>query len=142
MTPVVVDSSVAIKWFVPEILSEQASRLLDGTFELLAPDLLIPECGNVLWKKVTRNELGLEDGRAILQGLIGAPVRMVGSQALAEAAFEVAVAFRRSVYDGMYVALAAAHDCMLITADDRLARALAGGPLAGNVRALRDWGAT
>jgi predicted nucleic acid-binding protein len=142
VTPVVVDSSVAIKWFVPEVLSEEATRLLDGSFELLAPDLLIAECGNVLWKKVTRNELGPEDGRAILQGLIRAPVRMVGSQALAEAALEVAIAFRRSVYDGMYVALAAAHDCVLVTADDRLARALAGGPLGGNVRALSEWAAS
>jgi predicted nucleic acid-binding protein len=142
LTPVVVDSSVAVKWFIPELLSERALRLLDGTFELLAPDLLIPECGNVLWKKISRNELNPEDGRVALQGLLRAPVKLVGSQALAEAALEVAIAFRRTVYDGMYVALAAARGCVLVTADDRLVRGLAGGPLAGSVRALREWVAT
>ena len=30
LTPIVVDSSVAMKWFVPEALSDQALRLLDG----------------------------------------------------------------------------------------------------------------
>src|SRR5688572_19818269 len=46
LTTAVIDSSVAVKWFVPEVLSEQAAHLLDGSWELVAPDLLFPECGN------------------------------------------------------------------------------------------------
>ena len=52
---VVVDSSVAIKWFVEEPYSVEAHRLLegyqDGTLTLLAPDLLYAEVGNIVWKK-------------------------------------------------------------------------------------------
>jgi predicted nucleic acid-binding protein len=48
---VVVDSSVAIKWFVEEPYSVEAHRLLegyrDGTLTLLAPDLLYAEVGNI-----------------------------------------------------------------------------------------------
>lgn len=139
MTPVVVDSSVAMKWFVPEVLSDRALRLLDGNFELLAPDLLIPECGNVLWKKISRDQLGAEEGRAILHALGRAPIRIVGSPALIEAALEIAMVFRRSVYDALYVALAVARECVLVTADERLARALVAGPLGPNVRSLGDW---
>lgn len=139
MTPVVVDSSVAMKWFVPEVLSDRALRFLDGTFELFAPDLLIPECGNVLWKRMSRSELRADEAREILRALGRTPVRIVGSQALVEAAFEIATAFRRTVYDGLYVALAVARECVLVTADERLARALARGPLGPNVRSLARW---
>jgi predicted nucleic acid-binding protein len=139
LTPVVVDSSVALKWFVPEVLSDRAASLLDGRYELVAPDLLIPECGNVLWKKITRGEITIEDGRAILQALGRAPIRIVPSGELVEGALEIASAFRRSVYDGLFVALAVAGDCALVTADTRLVAALRGGPLAAHVRALGEW---
>ena len=139
MTPIVVDSSVAMKWFVPEVFSERALRFLDGNQELLAPDLLIPECGNVLWKRISRSELTADEGREILQALAGAPVRIVGSQALVEPALEIATAFRRTVYDALYVALAVIQGCVLVTADDRLARALGSGPLGANIRSLREW---
>ena len=139
MTPLVVDSSVAMKWFVPEVLSDRALRLLDGTFELFAPDLLMPECGNVVWKKVTRGQLNADEARAVLRGLGRAPLRIVGSPGLLETALEIAVAFQRSVYDSLYVALAMARECVLITADHRLAKALAAGPLGPNIRSLGEW---
>jgi predicted nucleic acid-binding protein len=141
VTPVVVDSSVALKWFVPEVLADRAERLLDGSYELLAPDLLIPECGNVIWKKVARGELRIQEGRDILAALRTTPLRIVASTHLVEAALEIAHAFRRSVYDALYVALAVARGGVLATADDHLARALGESPLAGHVRSLRDWGA-
>ena len=52
MAKVVVDSSVAIKWFLPESLSSHARRLLDdyesGSLDLLlAPDLIYAELGNI-----------------------------------------------------------------------------------------------
>jgi predicted nucleic acid-binding protein len=139
VTPVVVDSSVALKWFVPEVLSDQASSLLDGRYELLAPDLLIPECGNVLWKKISHGQLTIEDGRTILQALVRAPIRIVPSAGLVDGALEIASAYRRSVSDGVFVALAVAGDCEMVTADRRLVAALRGGPLAAQVRALDEW---
>jgi predicted nucleic acid-binding protein len=40
------------------------------------------------------------------------------------------------VYDSLYIALAVARDSILVTADDKLANALSGGPLAAHVRTL------
>lgn len=136
MTPVVVDSSVAVKWFVPEVLAEQAAELLDGSFVLLAPDLLLAEAANVLWKKVGRGELGVEEARTVFAALRRVPLEIVPSSELLAAALEIAFAYQRTVYDWLYVALAVARDCALVTADDRLAGALAAGPLARHVRAL------
>lgn len=136
MTALVVDSSVAVKWFIPETLSDEAVRLLDGSFELLAPDLLFAECGNVLWKKISRAEIGIDEGKDIIQALGRVPLRVIGSARLLETALEIATTFRRTVYDGLYVALAVARDCTFVTADDRLVRGLAGGPLARHVRRL------
>jgi len=52
----VVDASVGIKWFVPEIHSDAARRLLTEDSILLVPDLFFPEIGNILWKRVRRGE--------------------------------------------------------------------------------------
>jgi len=136
LTTAVIDSSVAVKWFVPEVLSEEAAHLLDGSWELLAPDLLFPECGNTLWKKVGRGELTVDEARAILGALTQVPFAVVPSSGLMAAALEIAVAHQRSVYDSLYVALAVLRECALITADDRLVNAVARGPLAAHVRAL------
>ncbi|MEK6604283.1 MAG: type II toxin-antitoxin system VapC family toxin, partial [Nitrospirota bacterium] len=51
MTRLVVDASVAVKWLVPEIHADAARRILSPNNELLAPDLIWAEVGNVIWKK-------------------------------------------------------------------------------------------
>jgi predicted nucleic acid-binding protein len=43
MTSCVVDASVAVKWYLEEPESEAALILLDGSFELHAPDLIYVE---------------------------------------------------------------------------------------------------
>ena len=48
MNKFVVDASVAIKWYLPENFSEDADRLLNPLFELLVPELLFAETGNIL----------------------------------------------------------------------------------------------
>ena len=55
MSVFVVDASVAIKWVVDE--AGTAEALLLRRHRLIAPDLLIAECANVLCKKVRRGEL-------------------------------------------------------------------------------------
>jgi predicted nucleic acid-binding protein len=48
MTDLVVDASVAIKWVIEESGTPQALSL--RRHRLFAPDLLMTECANVLWK--------------------------------------------------------------------------------------------
>ena len=56
MDSLVVDSSVAIKWFVAETYATEANRILTdyqaGNLLLLAPDLINAEVGNIVWKSM------------------------------------------------------------------------------------------
>jgi predicted nucleic acid-binding protein len=49
MTALVIDASVAIKWVIDEPGTKEALSLLKH--RLYAPDLLVAECGNILWKR-------------------------------------------------------------------------------------------
>jgi predicted nucleic acid-binding protein len=129
----VVDANVVAKWFVPERLSEEAVRLLDDRHELASPDLLWPELGNVLWKKARAGELTEQETARIIRALDQFPVTVFPSRLVLEGALEIALVTGRSVYDSVYVALAVALECRLVTADERLVNAFAVGPLAPHV---------
>ena len=122
----VVDASVAIKWLVPEVHSEAASRLLAPERQILAPDLIGPECGNTLWKKWRRQELSAEEVEELLQDLRRLPLRIVPCESLYASAWAIARRFERTFYDSLYVALSAGGSCPLVTADLRLYNALRG----------------
>ena len=134
----VVDASVAIKWFVPEVHHEAARRLLREGFELLSPDLVRPEVGNVLWKKWRRGELSAGEAVAILRDFGRFPLRIRTSESLVEGAWTVAERFGRSFYDGLYVALALETGSPLVTADSRLYNALRYDALADNLLWVED----
>ena len=126
----VVDASVAIKWFVPEVHHQAARRLLREGFELLSPDLVRSEVGNVLWKKWRRGELSAGEAVAVLRDFGRFPLRIRSSEPLMEGAWTVAERFGRSFYDGLYVALALETGSSLVTADSRLYNALRDAALA------------
>lgn len=128
MRHLVVDASVVIKWFVPEVHAEAARRLLREDVELFAPDLLRAEVGNVLWKKRRSGEIDEATGRAILADLRRFPVQIVDSDTFLEAAWELAVRLDRSFYDSLYLALAHSLGYPLVTADLRLYNSLKATP--------------
>lgn len=133
MSLYVVDANIVAKWFVPELHSEEAVRLLDDTHELASPDLLWPEIGSVLWKKCRAGELTAEEAARIIRALDECPLTVFPSRLVLEGALEIALSTGRSVHDSVYLALAVALECRLVTADERLVNALAGGPVASNV---------
>jgi predicted nucleic acid-binding protein len=126
---VVVDASVAVKWFVPEDLSTEARQLLATEYELLAPDLLWAELGNVLWKKHRRRELDQRTASRILRDLSRVPIELHSAGRWAGAALELAFRYGVTVYDGLYLALAVGNECRLVTADRRLHDTCRGEPL-------------
>lgn len=134
MTRVVVDASVAVKWFIPEELSADARMFLSTEYELLAPDLLWAELGNVLWKKHRRRELDPHTARRLLRDFARVPIEYHASERWTEAALELAIRHGVTVYDGLYLALAAGNRCRVVTADRRLHEAC-----GGVIRHLVDW---
>jgi predicted nucleic acid-binding protein len=62
----VVDASVAIKWYAPEIYEQEATKLLHGNHAFHAPELIYPEFSNILWKKVRRGEIIAAEGQRII----------------------------------------------------------------------------
>lgn len=52
-----VDANIVVKWFVSETLSGEARQLLARRIHLHAPDLVLSEYANVIWKKARRNEI-------------------------------------------------------------------------------------
>jgi predicted nucleic acid-binding protein len=128
MTKLVVDASVAIKWFIPEPLSVEARRILDdyqvGTIPLLAPDLINAELGNIVWKKQAFQGLGADDARTVIDEFRKLVIVVTPSRDLLEDAYDLAVTHGRSVYDSLYLALSIREGCQFVTADERLVNAV------------------
>jgi predicted nucleic acid-binding protein len=124
----VIDASVVIKAYVPEILSEKAeevmSRVADGELVLLAPDLLYSETGNILWKKRRLHELTLAEADEIVDAIIALPIRIEASRPVMPLAVAIAMQSGITVYDAMYVAVARIYETRMITADKKLVEAL------------------
>ena len=57
---IVVDASVAVKWFVAEVDHAAALEVLAASETLIAPDLIILETLNVLRRKSKRGEVTSE----------------------------------------------------------------------------------
>ncbi len=131
MTTCVVDANVAAKWLLPaagEGLLDQANRLVAlhvrRELQLLAPDLIEAEIGNVLWRAVRRSRISQAEAENSLRRFSDLAIQVVPTSDLLGQALQIAVACDRSFYDSLYVALALTTKTELITADERLVSAL------------------
>jgi predicted nucleic acid-binding protein len=88
---------------------------------------------DILWKKVRRGELTLDEARLIWGGLEQQPISAFQSRLVLDLASEVAFDTNRTVYDSCYLALAMLIGCQLVTADQKLFNALQGGSYATHV---------
>ena len=138
MSRFVVDANVAIKWFLPEVHSEVAQRLMEGDNTLLVPDLLFSECGNILWKRVRSAEITEDEAQETLQALGGLPLEAHPSWPLVLLALEIACRTDRSVYDSLYLALAVHEEAVLVTADEKFYNALSASALAEHLIWIED----
>jgi predicted nucleic acid-binding protein len=136
----VVDASLVVKWFVPEVHSEAARRWLDASHDYIAPDLVFPESGNAIWKKIRRRELSKDEGQQLVGDISVVGVEAVSMRALLPDAHALAIATGVTVYDAMYLTLAVRLETQVITGDDRFARKLAEHPLlAPHIRSVEDF---
>lgn len=132
----VVDASVAVKWFVDEPGSPAACEILASSVTCLAPDLVLVESGNTVWKKVKRGEMTQAQGEAMVQTLPLYFDRLVPTDALLVRAYALAHRLDHPVYDCLYLALAEQEAVSLITDDQRLLKAVSRTELRKLVRPL------
>jgi len=125
----VIDASVLIKFYVPEILSAEAGHLLArmqrGEVALRAPDLLYAETGNILWKKQRLGELTPSDVEEIAEAIISLPLNIETSKSLLPLALDVGMMYGITVYDAIYISTAMVHEIRMVTADRKLVDTLA-----------------
>lgn len=130
MSALVVDASIVAKWFLREEESDAARDLLRKNRVLRAPDLLVAEMGSVLWKRLERKELNLEQAELIVGRLAAAPVILTPTEELMTMALRIAHLHGRNFYDCTYLALALREKCRMVTADLRFLKALRETPLS------------
>ena len=136
----VADASLVVKWFVPEVHSVAARKWLDAAHDYIAPELIFPEVGNALWKKVHKGELSPEEAQSLVSDLSTVGVEAVSMRALVADAHALAVRTGITVYDATYLTLAVRLETQVITGDDRFARKLAAHPLLGqHVRSVENF---
>lgn len=118
MSALVIDASIAVKWVVQEAGTQDALALRKA--KLAAPDLIIPECANILWKKLKLGQLTQGEAHAAAQLLERADIERVPMGAHLHRATVLATELDHPAYDCFYILLALDRGCPLATADMRL----------------------
>ncbi|MDT4896323.1 MAG: hypothetical protein QOH25_1400 [Acidobacteriota bacterium] len=140
MSLYVVDASIAVKLYVPEIRSQQVLRFFTDQHDMIAPDLMLSEFGNIIWKKVNLlGELTRDEGTEIILAAQTLPLYYYETTDLLTEAFQIALDTQCTVYDCLYVALAAAQGCQLITDDRKLSIALQHTSLAALLTLIENY---
>ena len=128
--PLVLDTSVAAKWYLPEELREEAlelaTRVGTGEVQLLAPSIIGPELFNALYQQHRRAYLSLDEVRAFFSSFTEAPVSFFEIDPLTSRAVEITLDSGVVVYDALFLALAEEAGTVVVTADYKLLRVLSG----------------
>ena len=129
----IVDASVATKWFFREAQWQEAQAV--STFgELIAPDLILAEIGNAVWKRRLKGELSTTLALDIITETFAAFDRLIVMKELAADAMRISSTLLHPIYDCFYLALAERERLPIITADGKL---LAAAQRLGTVEARR-----
>ncbi len=120
MSSFVVDASVVAKWFVEEEHGNAALSVLKEMNSLHAPDFLLLEMDNIIWKWSRRGVVCDEEGSELRDAFRRYPIQYHPFVSFRDSAFAIANQVRQSVYDSLYVALAALLNARMVTADHKL----------------------
>jgi predicted nucleic acid-binding protein len=124
----VLDASVGLKTVLPEADSDKAEALVrdfqQQIHELITPDIYLIECAHALTRAHRKGLLTEAEAETKFTLLSDTSPPLVLHIPLLARAFEISLQARIGVYDCLYVALAEAMGCELVTADDKLVKNL------------------
>ena len=102
----------------------ELDRVRDGEDDVLAPDLLLVEVANALWKKTAAEEISAREADAAFDLVRRSGIDLRPTAPLLPRAMDLARRLGHPVYDCVYLALAEREDAAFVTADQRLLRRL------------------
>ena len=115
----VLDTSVAIAWYLPESFAPAARRwqrmMLEGSAELRVPSLHFWEFANVLRTYVKRRELEADTAGEIYTLHLDAP--LVAAEPDRASVLDLALKYDTTVYDAIFLALSLELNVPLLTAE-------------------------
>lgn len=119
MSVFVLDTSVAIAWYLPEDFAASARawqrRMLSGEVDFVVPSLHYWEVANVLRTYVRRSELDAETADSVYQLHLEAPLRLAEPDR--RSVLSRALEYGSTAYDAVYIDLALSLDSPLLTAE-------------------------
>ncbi len=122
----VIDASVAVKWFVEEEGRADALAVFRCNADIVVPDLFFAEFVNVLWKKSRKGEVGIEQAAQAISCVGRFVGRVMKSADLIERAFQWAQKLDHPVYDCLYLTCADACGSKFVSAGEHFVRKLHG----------------
>lgn len=120
MTRTCFDASALAKTIVEEPGSDDANSAFAHAEEPIAPDWVVVELAQVLWKRSRRGEISGQQAVDRLQAIGRLSLELLPTLGQTLPALELALAHHHSVYDCLYVAVALSEDASLVTADVKL----------------------
>lgn len=135
----VIDSCVALKWFVDEHDSTSAHRLLTSDLDLVAPDLILVELANAFRKNARLQRMPVEQLERVMETAHRMFTTQIASSALIDEALLLARDIDHPVYDCIYVVAARRAGAPLVTSDSRLVAKVAGTSDKDRVILLEHW---
>lgn len=138
-TSLVVDSCVAVKWFIREQDADRAVRLAQEDMRLYAPDVTLVEVANAIWKNERLGNLTPELANIAVSGLPRYYHQVIASAPLLGETLALARQIDHPVYHCVYVVASRRMGVPLVTSDTRLVAKVAGTSDKDRVILLDNW---
>ena len=118
----VLDATAAVATVMNRGKARAFAGALESADEVLAPDLLVAELVNTIWKYHQFENLSLDTCERWLESALQLVDTLVPCSQIYRETFLLARTTRRPAYDTFYLALARREDASLLTADNTLKR--------------------
>ena len=139
MSDLVVDASVAVKWFVTEDASDKADEVSASSHTLLAPRLIMIEVANALARKAMQKLIAPPEAAEYVRILPQFLAGLLDVDDLIEPALQNACSHRHPIYDFVYLEAARRRDTQMLTADQKFIAKVKGTNVAKLVVSLSEW---